>query len=71
MQAKSTEARQGLNKISHLVNPSKKKNSYYTPVLLGHINGRLGKAKFSSLRILLGSGASSLIVLGKKTKNIM
>ena len=30
----------------------KEENSHYTPVLLGNIDGRLGKGKFHSLRIL-------------------
>ena len=56
----------GLNKIIHIVNPTKKReNIHYIPVLLGHTNGRLGKYKFNSLRIILDYGASSSIVLGK------
>ena len=45
---KIMEARQGLNKISHIVNPTKRGGgSRYTPVI----------------RILLDSGAGSLMVL--------
>ena len=71
MQRKITEARQGLNKISHLVNPTKKrKNSHYTPVLLGNINGRLGKAKFHSLIIILDSGVELLDITRKTYKQL-
>ena len=62
--------RQGLNKINHLVNPTKnggKKN--FIPVLLGNINGRLCKAKFHSLIIIQSFGESSLMVIGNHTKN--
>ena len=70
VQGKSTDARQGLSKISHLVNPTKKGGvGTYTPVLLGNINGRLGKAKFHSLRILLDSVAISSMVLEKHAQN--
>ena len=34
------------------------------------MNSRLGKAKSYSIRILLDSGASSLIVIGKHTQKI-
>ena len=34
------------------------------------MNGRPGKAKFNSLRILLDYGMNSLIVLGKHTKEL-
>ena len=68
---KVTEARQGLNKISHLVNPTKKgKHSHYIPVISGHMNVRLGKVKFHSLIILLDSGASYSIELGKHKKSM-
>ena len=55
--------------ISHLINP-KKKTRHYVPILLGNANIRLGKAKYRTLRILLDSGASSSIVLGKKTQKL-
>ena len=43
---------------------------HYTPILLGDTNGRLGKAKYCTLRILQDSGVISLIVLGKKTTKL-
>ena len=64
-----TDSEQELYRISHLVNPTKDKNIDYTPVLLGNANGRLSKANFFPLRILLESGASFSIVLRKHTKN--
>ena len=69
VQGKITEVRQRLNKIIHLGNPTKKGNSHYTHVILGHVNRRLGKAKSRSLRILLDSGARSSIVLRKHEKH--
>ena len=63
--------KKGLNKIIHLVNPTKKReNIHYTPVFYGEISGRLGKSKFHSPRILLNSGVSSSIVLGKHTNKL-
>ena len=67
----ATEAEKGLYKISHIINPTKKgKNRHYTPVLLGSVNGRLGKAKYRTIRIIMDSGASSSIVLGKHTQTL-
>ena len=34
------------------------------------MNGRIGKAKYCTLRIILNSGASSSIVLGKQTRKL-
>ena len=57
---------QELYNISHLVKQTKKrKNKHYISILLGDAKGRLGKANFVSLRILLDSGSSSSIVLGR------
>ena len=39
-------------------------------MLLGNLNKRLGKAKYCTLRILLDSGASFLIVLGKHNQKL-
>ena len=65
------EAKKVLNKIIHLVNPDKKEvYNHYTPVMHVQINGRLGKAKFHSLSILLDFGESSYIVIGKYTKTL-
>ena len=56
-----------LYSVSKIINPTKKKTKHYTPLLLGEMNYRLGKARFKSLRILLDSGCNSSIVLGKHT----
>ena len=45
-----------------------KKVCHYTPILYGQTNGRLGKANFHSLRIVMDSRAILSIVLGKHTK---
>ena len=67
----ATEAEKGLYKISHIINPTKKgKNRHYTPVLLGSANVRLGKSKYHTLRILLDSSTSSLILLVNNTHNL-
>ena len=63
---KNTEARQGLNKIIHLLNTTK--ISHCKPALFENTNIRIGKAKFYSLRILLYSRVIFYIVLGKHTK---
>ena len=57
--------------ISHLINLNKKKRkNHYSPILLGNANGRLAKAKYCTLRILLDSGASSYTVVGKLTHKL-
>ena len=43
---------------------------HFTPVTVGAMNHRLGKAKLSNLRILLDSGASSTILSGKYAKKL-
>ena len=71
VQDKTTVTIKGLNTIIHLVNPTKKKkNSHYTPVILGNMNGRLSKAKFHSIKILLDSRASSSLVIVKHTEKL-
>ena len=40
------------------------------PVLVGGMNCRLGKSKFRSLKIILDSGSSSSILLGKHRENM-
>ena len=65
-----TKVEKRLYKTVHLINPTKKKNRHYTPILIGNTNGRLGKAKFCTLRILLDSGASFSIVIGKHTHKL-
>ena len=60
-----------MHKINHVVNQTKNENRHYKPVLLGNMNVRLGKAKFHSLRIILDSKESFLIVLGKHKKNYL
>ena len=65
-----TEAEKELYTVSHLINPIKKGgNQHYVPIILGNVNGILSEAKFLTLRILLESGASPSIVLGKYTKS--
>ena len=57
--------------ISHIINPNKKKQTkHQVPILLGNVNGRLVKAKYHTLMILLDSGANSSIVIGKHTHKL-
>ena len=52
--SKSTLDQEELNYLSKLINPTKKeKRKHYKPELWREINGRIGKARFNSLRILL------------------
>ena len=61
------ETKKGLEKISNIANLT---NNNYTPLLYGHMNGRLGKAKFHSIIIIMGSGGSSHILIGKHTNKL-
>ena len=65
MPEKVTKAEKELYTISHLI-----KKKHYGPILLGNANGILGKANYCTLKILLGSGASYSIVLGKHPKKL-
>ena len=58
--------------LSLLRKPTKKqKTTHYTPVLIGEMNSRHGKAKWlNSLKILLDSGTSSSILLGKYAEKL-
>ena len=56
------------NVLNNLLNPTKhakEKNSYYSPILQGYINIRSRRENFRNFRILLDSGRSSIIVMGK------
>ena len=68
MPEKGTGAEKELYTISHIINLPKK---HYIPVLPGNSNGRLGKAKYRTLRILMDSGASSSILLGKHITKVL
>ena len=51
---KDMEAEEELDTISHLINSNKKKkNNHHILILLENANGRLGKAKYHTLRITL------------------
>ena len=51
---------------SEIINLTKKTNiTHYTPVIWGLMNGRLYKANFNLICILLYYGARSFIILGK------
>ena len=61
------------NVISNLLNTMKReksKNSNHSPKIQGCINTRSGTSKFGLFWILLGSGSSSTIVIGKLTSKI-
>ena len=59
------------NLLHDIINPSrhtKQLNSHYSPIIHGCINTRKGKKKFRKFRILLDSGCSSAIVMGRLVK---
>ena len=61
------------NELSNLLNTTKRKkskNSHYSPILKGCMNNRSGTAKFRNFRIILDSGNSSTIVIGKLTSKL-
>ena len=54
--------------LHDIINPperSKTLNSHYSPILHGWMNTIKGKAKFKNFCILLDSGCSSTIVMGR------
>ena len=56
------------NLIHDIINPPKRTtilNSHYSPILHGCMNTRKGRARFKNFRILLESGCSSTIVMGR------
>ena len=56
------------NLLHDITNPpkhTKQLNSHFYPILYGFINTRKVKLKFKNFRILLDSGRSSTIVIGK------
>ena len=56
------------NLLHDIINPpkrTKKLNIHYSPILHGCMNTRKGRAKFKNFRILLDSGCSSAILIGR------
>ena len=47
---------------------AKNLNSHYSPILHGCMNNRGGKERFKNFQILLESGCSSIIVMGRLVK---
>ena len=59
------------NLIHYIINPPKRAknlNIHYSSILHGCMNTRRGKAKFKNFFILLDSGCSSKIVMGRLVK---
>ena len=54
--------------LHDIINPpkhTKKLNSRYSPILNGCMNTRRGKAKFNKFRIVLDSGCSFTLIMGR------
>ena len=61
------------NLLHDIINPPKRAknlNSRYAPILHGCINTRKDKAKFKNFRVLLDSGCSSTIVMGRLVEKL-
>ena len=58
-----------LHDMINLLKLTKNLNSHYSPVLQGCINTQKGKQKFKKFRILLDSGCSSTILMGRLIQN--
>ena len=61
------------NIIYDMINPPKRAknmNSNYSPILHGFMNTRHGREKFRKFRIILDSGYSSKIVMGRLVKTL-
>ena len=55
----------------NLIKLNKNLNIHYSPVLKGCNNTRKGKSKFNNFRIILDSGCSSTIVMGRLIQKII
>ena len=63
-----------LNLLHDILNPSKLTkilNVHYCPNLHGCMNAQKGKAKFKNPQILLDSGCSSTILIGRIIKKLL
>ena len=61
------------NVLTHILNPTKHEKSkydHYLPILLGCMNTHSGREEFRNFRIILDSGISSTIVIGKLMSKI-
>ena len=59
------------NLLHDIINPpkcAKKLNIHYSPIIYRCMNTRKGRAKFKNFRIILDSGCSSTIVMGRLVK---
>ena len=62
------------NLLYDILNPpkcTKKLNNHYYPIIHECMNTRKGKTKFKNFRILLDSGGSSKIVMGRLFKKLV
>ena len=59
-----------LHGIINIPKRTKKLNIHYSHILHGCMNTRKGKAKFKNFRILLYSGFSSMILMGRLIEKI-
>ena len=60
------------NLLHDIINPPKCTkffNFFYSTYLHGYMNTRKGKVRFKNFRIILDSGCSSTIVMGRLVKN--
>ena len=61
------------NLIHDIINPpkhAKKLNSHHSPIIHGFMATRKGRDKFKNFSIILDSGCSSKIVMGRLVKKI-
>ena len=61
------------NVLSNILNPMKRaksKNNHYSPILQGCMNTRSGRGENRNFWILLDSGSSSTILMGKLTSKL-
>ena len=62
------------NLLHDIINPpkcTKNLNTHYSPILNGCMNTRHGREKFKNFWILLDSGCSSTIVMGRLVKDLI
>ena len=61
------------NLLHYIINPPKRTknlNSHYSPILHRCMDTRKGKSMFNNFRILLDSGCSSTVLMGRLVKKI-
>ena len=70
---KEVNKRSECNLLHDRINPPKRAktlNNHYSPIINRFMNTRNGREKFNNFRILLDSGCSSMILMGRLVEKL-